>query len=89
MLHRARGGGEQARMSFVSLIGPCLDAVVEPVPDLATEGARGLEFRGIKYRDYMEYQQSNVLHEKAALDIVRVHRGIVAGEGSPDNSSVN
>lgn len=71
-LHRALVDREQARMSFVSLIGPCLDAVVEPVPELAVAHL-GLEFRGIKYRDYMKHQQSNKI-KKAALDLVRVQR---------------
>lgn len=71
VLHRAVVGGEQSRMSFVSLIGPCMDTVIEPLPEMAADG-RGLEFRGIRYRDYMEMQQSNSINEKTALDIVRV-----------------
>lgn len=71
VLHRALVDREQVRMSCVSLIGPCLDAVVEPVPELAAPPL-GLEFRGVKYRDYMEHQQSNKLNEKGALDLVRV-----------------
>uniref|UniRef100_A0A0E0EMD0 Fe2OG dioxygenase domain-containing protein n=1 Tax=Oryza meridionalis TaxID=40149 RepID=A0A0E0EMD0_9ORYZ len=75
VLHRAVVGGEQSRMSFVSLVGPCMDTVVEPLPEMAADG-RGLEFRGIRYRDYMEMQQSNSINEKTALDIVRVmHQG--------------
>ncbi|KAI4962616.1 hypothetical protein ZWY2020_028722 [Hordeum vulgare] len=35
VLHRALVDREQVRMSCVTLIGPCLDAVVEPVPELA------------------------------------------------------
>ncbi|XP_062196638.1 2-oxoglutarate-dependent dioxygenase 19-like [Phragmites australis] len=75
VLHRAVVGGERARMSFVSMVSPCLDAVVEPVPELARDG-QGLEFRGIRYRDYMAHQQSNKLDGKAALDIARVQRDI-------------
>ncbi|CAM0879627.1 unnamed protein product [Alopecurus aequalis] len=86
VLHRALVDGEQARMSFVSLIGPCLDAVVEPIPELAREGAA---FRGISYREYMEHQQSNQLNENAALDIVRVHREILTHQGSLNTSPIN
>lgn len=75
VLHRAVVGGERARMSMVSMISPCLDTVVEPVPELAPDG-QGLEFRGVRYRDYMEHQQSNKLDGKAALDIARVQRVI-------------
>jgi len=71
VLHRALVDREQARMSCVSLMGPCLDAVVEPIPELVAPPL-GLEFRGIKYKDYMEHQQSNKLNEKGALDLVRV-----------------
>ncbi|XP_048528318.1 2-oxoglutarate-dependent dioxygenase 19-like [Triticum urartu] len=75
VLHRALVDREQARMSCVSLIGPCLDAVVEPVPELAVPPlGLGLEFRGVKYRDYMEHQQSNKLNDKGALDLVRVQK---------------
>ncbi|KAM3254076.1 hypothetical protein ACQJBY_047918 [Aegilops geniculata] len=78
VLHRALVDREQARMSCVSLLGPCLDAVVEPVPELAVPPlGLGLEFRGVKYRDYMEHQQSNKLNEKGALDLVRVQRHIL------------
>ncbi|XP_006660221.1 2-oxoglutarate-dependent dioxygenase 19-like [Oryza brachyantha] len=73
VLHRAMVGGRQSRMSFVSLIGPCLDTVVAPLPEMAADG-RGLEFRGIRYRDYMEMQQSKAIDEKTALDVVRVQR---------------
>nr|CAB3481217.1 unnamed protein product [Digitaria exilis] len=71
VLHREVVDGERARMSMVSMISPCLDTVVEPVPELVHDG-RGLEFRGVRYRDYMEHQQSNKLNGKAALDIARV-----------------
>ncbi|XP_066353612.1 2-oxoglutarate-dependent dioxygenase 19-like isoform X2 [Miscanthus floridulus] len=73
VLHRAVVGGERARMSMVSMISPCLDTVVMPVPELAADG-EGLEFRGVRYRDHMEHQQRNKLDGKAALDIARVQR---------------
>ncbi|KAL6661261.1 hypothetical protein ACP70R_000645 [Stipagrostis hirtigluma subsp. patula] len=70
VIHRAVVGGERERMSVVSMISPSMDAVVEPVPELARDG-RGLEFRGVRYRDYMAHQQSNKLEAKEALDIAR------------------
>ncbi|TVU05481.1 hypothetical protein EJB05_48647 [Eragrostis curvula] len=70
-IHRAVIGSEQERMSFVSMISPSMDTVVAPVPELAQEG-KGLEFRGVKYRDYMAYQQSNKLEAKEALNIARM-----------------
>ncbi|XP_047060652.1 2-oxoglutarate-dependent dioxygenase 19-like [Lolium rigidum] len=89
VLHRALVDGKQARMSFLSLIGPCLETVVEPIPELAQEASRGAKFGGIKYREYMEHQQSNKLRENAALDIVRVQRGILARQVSMNNSPIN
>ncbi|KAM0834596.1 hypothetical protein ACQ4PT_063493 [Festuca glaucescens] len=85
VVHRALVRGEQTRMSFVSMIGPCLDAIVEPVPELARSAPQGMEFRGIKYRDYMEHQQSSRINKKAALDIVRVQHNILTCEGTPNN----
>uniref|UniRef100_A0ACD6AKN1 Uncharacterized protein n=1 Tax=Avena sativa TaxID=4498 RepID=A0ACD6AKN1_AVESA len=87
VVHRALVLGEQTRMSFVSMIGPCLDAIVEPVPELAWSAPQGMEFRGIKYRDYMEHQQSSRINKKAALDIVRVQHNILTSQGSPNNST--
>lgn len=85
VLHRAVVDGESARMSMVSMISPCLDTVVEPVPELAD--GRGLQFRGVRYRDYMEHQQSNKLDGKAALDIARVQRVVTAGTQNGDHCS--
>ncbi|RLM58058.1 Flavonol synthase/flavanone 3-hydroxylase [Panicum miliaceum] len=47
VVHRAVVGGEKERISFVSMVAPCLDAVVEPVHELAAADGRGVEFRGI------------------------------------------
>lgn len=86
MLHRALVRGEHRRMSVVSLIGPCLDAIVEPIPELARSGHRAMEFRGIKYRDYIEHQQSSKINKKEALNIVRVQSNILTGLGTLNNS---
>ncbi|CAO2169431.1 unnamed protein product [Urochloa humidicola] len=75
VLHRAVIGGERARMSMVSMISPCLDTVVEPIPKLVAPDGQGLKYRGVRYRDYMEHQQSNKLNGKAALDIARCAAG--------------
>jgi isopenicillin N synthase-like dioxygenase len=70
VLHRAVLNSEMARMSIVTVIGPSLDAIVEPIPDLVNADSPAV-FHGMKYRDYMEHQQSNSLVEKGALDLVR------------------
>ncbi|KAJ3704932.1 hypothetical protein LUZ61_008637 [Rhynchospora tenuis] len=71
VLHRAVLNSEVARMSVVTAIGPALDAIVEPIPDLVNEDFPAV-FRGMKYRDYLEQQQSNSLAEKGALHLVRL-----------------
>ncbi|XP_072982227.1 2-oxoglutarate-dependent dioxygenase 19-like [Typha latifolia] len=72
VLHRAVVSGESTRMSIVSLLGPNLDAVVEPSPHLVSID-RPLAYRGIKYGDFMEQQQSSKLKDKSVLDLLRLH----------------
>ncbi|KAJ1700540.1 hypothetical protein LUZ63_000319 [Rhynchospora breviuscula] len=71
VLHRVLLNTEVERMSVATTIGPSLDAIVEPIPDLMNEDFPAV-FRGIKYRDYLEQQQSNSLVEKGALNLVRL-----------------
>lgn len=71
VLHRALLNSEMPRMSIVTVIGPSLDAIVEPIPDLVNIDSPAV-FRGMKYKDYMEQQQSNSLVEKGALNLVRL-----------------
>ncbi|KAJ4801745.1 2-oxoglutarate (2OG) and Fe(II)-dependent oxygenase superfamily protein [Rhynchospora pubera] len=71
VLHRVLLNTEVARMSVATTIGPSLDAIVEPIPDLVNEDFPAV-FRGMKYRDYLEQQQSNSLVEKGALNLVRL-----------------
>ncbi|KAF3339379.1 putative 2-oxoglutarate/Fe(II)-dependent dioxygenase [Carex littledalei] len=68
VLHRAMLNREMARMSIVIVIGPSLDAIVEPIADLVNDDSPAV-FRGMMYRDYMEHQQSNILVEKRALNL--------------------
>jgi len=70
-LHRALVNGKQARMSSVSMVGPCLDAVVKPIPELALHG---LEFTGMKYREYMEHKYKGIKDANAAMLILPVQR---------------
>ncbi|KAK1686098.1 hypothetical protein QYE76_046946 [Lolium multiflorum] len=85
-LHRAMVHGEQARMSSVCLLGPCLDTVVQPIPELALQG---VEFRGIKYREYIAHQRTKTVNENAAVVVARAQREILARQGSPNNPEIN
>ncbi|TVU43737.1 hypothetical protein EJB05_10227 [Eragrostis curvula] len=72
-IHRAVVHGDQQRMSFLSMIAPSMDTVVEPVSELEREG-KGLEFRGVKFRDYLAHHQTNKLDANKALNFARVTR---------------
>ncbi|XP_078156767.1 2-oxoglutarate-dependent dioxygenase 19-like isoform X2 [Carex rostrata] len=72
VLHRAVLNSEMVRMSIVTVIGPSLDVIVEPIADLVNTDCPAV-FRGLTYRDYLEHQQSNSLVEKGALNLVRLH----------------
>ncbi|KAJ3676937.1 hypothetical protein LUZ60_002661 [Juncus effusus] len=71
LLHRALLTDTMTRMSIVTVVGPSLDKFVGPFSDLLSTESPAV-FHGFKYRDYMEYQQSNTLAGKSALDLVRM-----------------
>ncbi|KAK8969074.1 putative 2-oxoglutarate/Fe(II)-dependent dioxygenase [Platanthera guangdongensis] len=72
VLHRAKVNNQNTRISIVTAIGPSLDTVVVPAPSLLQRGNHPAAFRGIKYRDFVEHQQSSRLKEKSVLDHLRV-----------------
>ncbi|XP_020687445.1 protein DMR6-LIKE OXYGENASE 2-like [Dendrobium catenatum] len=72
VLHRAKVNNKSTRISVVTVIGPSLDAVVVPAPILVESQKHPAAFRGIKYRDFMEHQQSNKLTGKSVLDLLRL-----------------
>ena len=62
------------RMSIAMAHGPSLDSVVSPSPELlvSSEGDEPAAYIGMKYKDYLELQQSNKLDGKSCLDRVRI-----------------
>ncbi|KAK8941402.1 putative 2-oxoglutarate/Fe(II)-dependent dioxygenase [Platanthera zijinensis] len=72
VLHRAKVDNQNTRISIVTAIGPSLDTVVVPAPSLLQRGNHPAAFRGIKYGDFVEHQQSSRLKEKSVLDHLRV-----------------
>lgn len=72
MLHRAVLSGKSTRMSIVTLVAPSLDTVVAPAPPLVS-GENAAEFRGMRFGDFIEYQQSNKLKDKSVLDLLRLN----------------
>ncbi|KAG5226628.1 hypothetical protein OIU78_025802 [Salix suchowensis] len=74
VLHRAMVNSKGTRMSIAMAHGPSLDSVVSPAPELlvSSEGDEPEAYIGMKYKDYLELQQSNKLDGKSCLDRVRI-----------------
>lgn len=60
------------RISIAMAHGPSLDTVVSPVSELVDGESNPPVYVGMKYKEYLELQQSNQLNGKAMLDRVRV-----------------
>ena len=71
ILHRAMVNGKSTRMSIVSTVSPSLDAVVAPAPQLVSSESPAA-YRGMKFGEFMVYQQNNKLMEKSVLEILRI-----------------
>ncbi|KAG5226636.1 2-oxoglutarate/Fe(II)-dependent dioxygenase [Salix suchowensis] len=74
VLHRAMVNSKGTRMSIAMAHGPSLGSVVSPAPELlvSSEGDEPAAYIGMKYKDYLELQQSNKLDGKSCLDRVRI-----------------
>ncbi|KAB5516034.1 hypothetical protein DKX38_026682 [Salix brachista] len=74
VLHRAMVNNKGTRMSIAMAHGPSLDSVVSPAPELlvSSKGNELAAYIGMKYKDYLELQQSNKLDGKSCLDRVRI-----------------
>ncbi|KAJ4822025.1 hypothetical protein Tsubulata_001599 [Turnera subulata] len=72
VLHRAVVNGKATRISVGTAHGPPLETIVSPAPELASGGNNPPAFRGIKYREYLELQQSKQLDGKTCLDHLRI-----------------
>lgn len=72
VIHRAMVNNEATRISIGTAHGPPLDKIVSPAPELVAEGGNHLGYRGIKYKEYLELQQSNQLNGKDCVEYVRL-----------------
>ncbi|KAG5226626.1 2-oxoglutarate/Fe(II)-dependent dioxygenase [Salix suchowensis] len=72
VLHRAMVNRKGTRMSIAMAHGPSLDSVISPAPELlvSSKGNEPAAYIGMKYKDYLELQQSNKLNGKSCLDRV-------------------
>jgi hypothetical protein len=60
-----------ARISVGTALGPTLDTIVSPAPELPSQDNPSV-YRGIKYKDYLLLQQSRELERKSCLDYIRI-----------------
>lgn len=63
---------KMTRVSLAIANGPSLDTVVEPSKELIERQSEAPAYIGLKYKDFLELQQSNQLDNKSVLDRVRV-----------------
>ncbi|KAK1288527.1 Thebaine 6-O-demethylase [Acorus calamus] len=72
VLHRAVVNGATTRISIAVAHGPSMDTVVTPAPRLVDGENPRSAYRGMRYGDFLDYQQSNPLNGKSVLDLIRV-----------------
>lgn len=74
VMHRAMVNSKATRISIAMAHGPSLDSIVSPAPELlgSSKGNEPAAYAGMKYKDYLELQQSNKLDGKSCLDRVRI-----------------
>ncbi|BBH09203.1 2-oxoglutarate and Fe(II)-dependent oxygenase superfamily protein [Prunus dulcis] len=70
-IHRAVLTNKATRISLATPTGPSLETVVTPAPELINNENRKPAYIGMKYKDYLELQQSSMLDGKSILDRVR------------------
>ncbi|KAI4318719.1 hypothetical protein MLD38_032390 [Melastoma candidum] len=61
-------------MSISVASGPSPDTLVSPIEGLLEQTGNRAAYLGMKYKDYLELQQSNVLDGKSCLDRVKITR---------------
>ncbi|KAF4378201.1 hypothetical protein F8388_010640 [Cannabis sativa] len=70
VVHRAIVNNNETRISVGIANGPALEAVVSPASKLVE--SQSPTFVGMKYKDYMQVQQSNNLCVKSIMDSLRI-----------------
>ncbi|KAA8536426.1 hypothetical protein F0562_028904 [Nyssa sinensis] len=74
ILHRAVVNNKVTRISLAIANGPSLDTIVSPAPELVNNESHQTQatYIPMKYKEYLEFQQSNVLDGKSCLDRVKL-----------------
>ncbi|KAL6951854.1 hypothetical protein U1Q18_048968 [Sarracenia purpurea var. burkii] len=71
VVHRAVVNKDAMRISVVIVNGPSLDTIVSPAPELLGSEGHPPAYISMKYKDYVELQQSIKLG-KSSLDQLRL-----------------
>ncbi|KAL5705447.1 hypothetical protein ACHQM5_023748 [Ranunculus cassubicifolius] len=72
VLHRAVVNSQATRMSIATTHGPPLDKEVAPAPELVDNRNNPAMYQRMTYKEYLEFQQSNILDEKSCLDRIKI-----------------
>ncbi|KAL3350298.1 hypothetical protein AABB24_023009 [Solanum stoloniferum] len=74
-IHRAVVNNKVTRISVAIAHGPSLDTIVRPAsPLMEKENSPSAYYIPMKYKDYLEMQQSNQLNAKSCLERVKIPR---------------
>lgn len=71
-VHRVVVNNTSPRISVAVAHGPSLEAIVSPASPLVQRENNPAAYVPMKYKDYMELQQSNQLHQKSILEQVKI-----------------
>ncbi|XP_057974539.1 2-oxoglutarate-dependent dioxygenase 19-like [Malania oleifera] len=74
VVHRVVVNEKATRISIGTAHGPPLDAIVSPSLELGHREGYCPTYHALKYREYMELQQSRRLDGKSCLDRIKVHQ---------------
>ncbi|KAJ4965242.1 hypothetical protein NE237_017091 [Protea cynaroides] len=90
VVHRAIVNGKTTRISLAMTLAPSFGTVVSPAPELLNSESNPPAYSGMKYRDYLELQQSNNSTKGSAVARKRLPITIVRGVNhSPNNYKLN
>ncbi|OMO59136.1 Oxoglutarate/iron-dependent dioxygenase [Corchorus olitorius] len=73
VLHRAVVNNKDTRISIAIPHGPAPDAAVSPASELVDRVSNPPAYKAIKYKEYIELQQSHNLDWKSALERIRLY----------------
>lgn len=73
-VHKVVVNNTSPRISVAVAHGPSLEAIVSPASQLVQSESNPPAYVPIKYKDYMEMQQSNQLHQKSILEQVKIKK---------------